>query len=111
MQSSTVMLTGGDRAAPGQWSAFAACRDVPEFRELIDRDARRRTHHKPSKRHAELVELCRAVCDRCPVEDACRLHGLMENEPYGMWGGLSAQDRADLGARVQRPRRRPRGVT
>lgn len=35
------------------------------------------------------------VCARCPVLAQCRSHALAANEPYGVWGGMSAHDRAD----------------
>lgn len=35
------------------------------------------------------------VCGRCPVLEQCRTHALESNEPYGVWGGMSAHDRAD----------------
>ncbi|MBY6413203.1 WhiB family transcriptional regulator [Rhodococcus sp. BP-252] len=37
----------------------------------------------------------KAVCGRCPVLAQCRSHALSANEPYGVWGGMSAHDRAD----------------
>ncbi|MDV8055791.1 MULTISPECIES: WhiB family transcriptional regulator [unclassified Rhodococcus (in: high G+C Gram-positive bacteria)] len=36
------------------------------------------------------------VCGRCPVLEQCRQHALEANEPYGVWGGMSAHDRADF---------------
>lgn len=35
------------------------------------------------------------VCNECPVLQQCRSHALEANEPYGVWGGMSAGDRAD----------------
>nr|WP_296772818.1 WhiB family transcriptional regulator [Rhodococcus sp. (in: high G+C Gram-positive bacteria)] len=34
------------------------------------------------------------VCAQCPVVMQCRSHALAANEPYGVWGGMSAHDRA-----------------
>ena len=34
-----------------------------------------------------------AVCAGCPVLQACRSHGLSVREPYGVWGGLTEDDR------------------
>ena len=31
-----------------------------------------------------------------PVLAQCRSHALSVNEPYGVWGGMSAHDRADF---------------
>lgn len=35
----------------------------------------------------------KAVCAACPVLLQCRLHALAVREPYGVWGGLSEEDR------------------
>ena len=32
-------------------------------------------------------------CEHCPVLARCREHALMVQEPYGVWGGLTAGDR------------------
>jgi WhiB family redox-sensing transcriptional regulator len=34
-----------------------------------------------------------AVCASCPVIRECRRHGLSTPEPYGIWGGLTADER------------------
>lgn len=38
----------------------------------------------------------KALCARCPVRLSCRAHALSVREPYGVWGGLSVSDRAEL---------------
>lgn len=35
----------------------------------------------------------REVCRRCPVWDACRDHAVGTNEPAGIWGGLTPDER------------------
>ena len=44
----------------------------------------------------------KAICARCPVIDDCLKNALETHEPYGVWGGMSADERfrlqADLGA-------------
>lgn len=37
----------------------------------------------------------RKQCAKCPVIEACRRHALQVAEPYGTWGGLSAEERAE----------------
>lgn len=34
-----------------------------------------------------------AVCQECPVLAACREHALRVREPYGVWGGLTEEER------------------
>ena len=45
----------------------------------------------PSRRNRENKAL--AVCARCPVVEQCRKQALMIQEPYGIWGGLTEDDR------------------
>jgi WhiB family redox-sensing transcriptional regulator len=35
----------------------------------------------------------KAVCASCPVLKQCADHALAVREPYGVWGGLSEEDR------------------
>ena len=35
----------------------------------------------------------KAVCANCPVVNECASHALAVREPYGVWGGLSEDDR------------------
>ncbi|WP_030234922.1 WhiB family transcriptional regulator [Streptomyces sp. NRRL S-350] len=41
-------------------------------------------------------EAAKSVCARCPVRRECRSHALTTREPYGVWGGLSEDDRRAL---------------
>ncbi|BDA64889.1 MULTISPECIES: WhiB family transcriptional regulator [Actinomyces] len=38
-------------------------------------------------------ERAKAVCRRCPVLEECRSHALRTHEPYGVWGGMSEDER------------------
>lgn len=38
----------------------------------------------------------KALCERCPVLDACREHALRVREPYGVWGGLTEGEREQI---------------
>ena len=42
------------------------------------------------------IAQAKAICAQCPVITQCRQHALEAREPYGIWGGLSEQERADL---------------
>ena len=48
----------------------------------------------PSRRNRESA--AKAVCERYPVVAACALHALAVREPYGVWGGLSEDEREAL---------------
>jgi WhiB family transcriptional regulator, redox-sensing transcriptional regulator len=47
-----------------------------------------------ARRHR--AEAAKAICAACPVIEQCREHSLAVREPYGVWGGLSEEERADI---------------
>jgi WhiB family redox-sensing transcriptional regulator len=68
------------------WQYAGACREVdPET--FFSPDAER----GPRRRNLEAA--AKALCAVCPVIDACREHALRVREPYGVWGGLSINER------------------
>ncbi len=78
-----------------QWQEMAACRGLMLnmfFHSYQERGPQRR------RREAE----AKAVCHRCLVITECRVHALRVHEPYGIWGGLSEEERATL-LRTRRP--------
>lgn len=42
------------------------------------------------------IEQAKQTCHRCPVIAQCREYALRTREPYGVWGGLSEEDRAEI---------------
>lgn len=44
----------------------------------------------------------KAICATCPVLDACAAHALAVREPYGVWGGMSEDDREEIYRRERR---------
>lgn len=65
----------------------AACRGAdPELFFLPDG-----MREGPKLRH---VEAAKAVCRRCPLIDDCAAWSLAERIPYGVWGGMSEDERA-----------------
>jgi WhiB family redox-sensing transcriptional regulator len=78
------------------WQLFAACRgmDVEIF------------YHPWGERNRsrkDRINRAKNICQHCPVISECARHALEAREPYGVWGGLSEDDRADI---LGRPRRR-----
>lgn len=53
------------------------------------------------KRPAELT-LLKRMCAHCPVQDACLQYALQTNEQYGVWGGLTPDERRLLRRRQRR---------
>ena len=45
----------------------------------------------PARESREAV--AKAICSSCPVRVQCASHSLAVREPYGVWGGLSEDDR------------------
>lgn len=41
-------------------------------------------------------EAAKSICEACPVIAECRQHALTVAEPYGVWGGLTEEDRLVL---------------
>ncbi len=69
-----------------EWQYEGACRDLPSemfFHPEGERGPRRRNRENAAK----------AVCATCPVIQQCRDQALSIQEPYGIWGGLSEDDR------------------
>lgn len=72
------------------WRKRAACRgvDVSIFYPETDDDVE--------------AEAAKAVCDVCPVREACLEHALAQREREGIWGGATERERR----RILRQRRK-----
>ena len=78
-----------------QWQFEGACRSLPTemfFHPEGERGPRRRARENAAK----------AVCATCPVLAACRAHALASQEPYGIWGGLTEDERLEIISRASR---------
>lgn len=70
------------------WQLAAACRGM----------ASATFFHPPNERGEERearINNAKTICRTCPVADECLTHALAIPEPYGTWGGLSEDERAD----------------
>lgn len=79
-----------------EWQHQGLCRDLDNalfFHPEGERGPRRR------QRDATAV----AICQDCPVIAPCREHALRAREPYGVWGGLTEDERDQILA-AQQPR-------
>jgi WhiB family transcriptional regulator, redox-sensing transcriptional regulator len=78
-----------------EWQLQGSCRDADPrlfFHPEGERGPARR------ERDAE----ARAICSGCPVMQECRSHALTVREPYGVWGGLTEDDREAIYADERR---------
>jgi len=73
----------------GEWLLRAACanEDVSLF---YDSDA-----ETPNARQ-QRVTIARAICNDCPVRKECLETALLNDEPYGIWGGYTPPERHAL---------------
>lgn len=63
-----------------RWAALAACRNIDDPDLFF-----------PGRRDSPAAAL--AVCIVCPVRIDCARHALDTPEPFGVWGGLTEQER------------------
>jgi hypothetical protein len=83
---------------PASWTTRAAC------------DGMARPDWDPwSGDQPELLEVARQVCGSCPVQDRCLDEALARGEAYGVFGGLSPGERADVARLRGLPRASPAG--
>ncbi|GAB2719148.1 WhiB family transcriptional regulator [Kitasatospora kifunensis] len=83
------------------WQLRAACRDADSGLFFHPSGERGPAH---DERDAQ----AKTVCARCPVRAACLEYALDARERYGVWGGLTAEERRR--AVVSRRRRGRRGA-
>jgi len=72
-----------------EWQFDGACRDADQdlfFHPEGERGSARRRR----------AEAAKAICATCPVLKECREQSLQVREPYGVWGGLSEDERAAI---------------
>ncbi|MDA2979178.1 MAG: WhiB family transcriptional regulator [Actinomycetota bacterium] len=48
----------------------------------------------------------KAICEACPVQEACLQYSLSTNQAAGVWGGLDASERRRLRRRIRERDRR-----
>ncbi|MGP3967078.1 WhiB family transcriptional regulator [Streptomyces sp. 6N223] len=92
----TQHTSSSSRTLAGPWHTEAACRR--DEAGLFFAPSQEPTAARLSREQA-----AKSVCARCPVLLECREHALLQPEPYGVWGGLTAAER-----RVMLSRRRRR---
>jgi WhiB family redox-sensing transcriptional regulator len=93
--------------ATWQWQDHGACREVEDSLFF----------HPPNERGLARIRrdrAAKAVCARCQVRIECADYAIRSREPYGVWGGLTEEDRERIYARIaisDYPRARGEGAT
>jgi WhiB family redox-sensing transcriptional regulator len=77
-ENSAYRVEAGEALNPG-WQAEAACRGMDQRPFFIERGERGST--------------AKAVCRVCPVRSECLEYALVAGEKFGVWGGLTEQER------------------
>ncbi|MDY2941756.1 MAG: WhiB family transcriptional regulator [Varibaculum sp.] len=80
-----------------EWQQQAACRDYSTemfFHPDGERGGTRRRRAMKAK----------AICATCPVLEQCRNYALAAHEPYGIWGGMTEEERHDYLLTHETPR-------
>ncbi len=85
------------RPTTWEWQEDAACRgaDVSTF------------YHPDNERgvsRSRREMRAKAICATCPVTASCLNWALSTREPYGVWGGLSVEEREQRLVRMGAPR-------
>jgi len=90
-----------------QWQEVGACRQADPtlfFHPQNERGLARARRDRAAK----------AVCAACEVRIECADYAIRAREPYGVWGGLTEEDREQIYARIPiavYPRNRGEGAT
>jgi WhiB family redox-sensing transcriptional regulator len=77
------------RQGDWDWQGDAACRGLDTANFYHPENER-----GPSRVRRELQ--AKAICADCPVIKNCLRWALAAREPYGVWGGLSAEERESM---------------
>lgn len=67
------------------WQVAGACRHHDTHAFFLESE-------RGQTREIKVAE-AKALCATCPVQGECRSYGINAQEPYGIWGGLTAQER------------------
>lgn len=66
------------------WREAGACADMADVEFF------------PTPEDLRAVRRAQAICGTCPVVDECLSYALETNQSEGIWGGLTAAERAKL---------------
>jgi WhiB family redox-sensing transcriptional regulator len=89
-----------------QWQDHGTCSEVDDTLFF----------HPPNERGLARIRrdrAAKAVCARCPVRIECADYAIRSREPYGVWGGLTEEDRERIYSRIaiaEYPRARGAGA-
>ena len=71
-----------------EWQLGAACQGMGS--SLFFHPTNERNSERDNR-----IAAAKQICRQCPAVDACLDHALRAHGPYGIWGGLSEDERAN----------------
>ena len=86
-----------------EWQYDGACRNE-------DPEAFFHPDGERGQNRARREAYAKSVCAACPVIAQCAAHALAVREPYGIWGGMSEEDRELIYSRMDRSRKAARAA-
>lgn len=87
--------TGGV-AASVQHAADHAVRDLHESGWRRRARCRGRVDLNFYSNSRRQIRACKAVCAPCPVRAACAVEAILRHDPWGVWGGMTPEERDEL---------------
>jgi WhiB family transcriptional regulator, redox-sensing transcriptional regulator len=72
-----------------EWQYDGACRDTDPEQFFLEPNMR-----GLNKRNREVAAI--KICNTCPVKQACLDHALSVPEIFGVWGGMTEEDRLEI---------------
>lgn len=79
----------GPNADFWDWQLDAACRG-------LDSEVFFHPEGQRGSARTRREDKAKAICAACPVMQQCREHALKVREPYGVWGGLTEDERESI---------------
>ncbi len=73
------------------WQQLAACKGHPRAADFYPPTRTERKHERIAREHR-----AKSVCAACPVRGDCLEHALAVDERYGVWGGLTLDERRTI---------------
>ena len=78
-----------------RWQEEALCRGLDVELFFLPDNCRERAKY-------ERIEKAKSICSACPVLAACRDFAIKSEQPYGVWGGLSEEERQTIIRRIKK---------
>lgn len=75
------------------WQQQAACRNPDRAADFYPPMRAERKHERRAREHR-----AKLVCASCPVQPQCLHHAVACDERYGVWGGLTQDERRTMQA-------------